>query len=133
MHHKNRGAPALKRAVRTMAMAMACGLASSMAMAQSSPAETGDAARGQQLFMKNMCFSCHGTQGQGGDRGTGPQLAPNVFPMEAFAMQLRQPRQLMPRFPAKFVSDSDVADIHAYLASVKAGPKAKDIALLNAN
>ncbi|MGZ5099111.1 MAG: c-type cytochrome [Usitatibacter sp.] len=31
-------------------------------------APAGDAARGQALFMKNMCWTCHGTAGQGGDR-----------------------------------------------------------------
>lgn len=101
------------------------------AVAASAAEPAGDPARGQAAFMKNMCFSCHGTQGQGGDRGAGPALAPNVFPLIAFQMQLRNPRQLMPRFPKQFVSDQDVADIHAYLETVKPGRKARDIPALS--
>jgi mono/diheme cytochrome c family protein len=36
----------------------------------------------------------------------------------------------MPRYAREFVSDADLQDIYAYLASVKAGPAAKDIPLL---
>ena len=31
-------------------------------------APAGDAARGKALYMKNMCYTCHGSVGQGGDR-----------------------------------------------------------------
>lgn len=88
------------------------------------------AERGQKLYQKNMCFTCHGTAGNGGERGSGPRVAPNVWPMEAMKIQLRNPRQDMPRYDEKFVSDADLADIHAYLSTIKAGPKAKDIPLL---
>jgi hypothetical protein len=36
----------------------------------------------------------------------------------------------MPRYDAKFVSDADLADIHAYLGSMKRGAKAGEIPLL---
>jgi mono/diheme cytochrome c family protein len=91
---------------------------------------SGSTANGKKLFMQNMCYSCHGTLGQGGERGAGPKLAPNPFPFVAFEMQLRKPRGTMPRYPAQFVSDQDVADIYAYVASIPAGPAAKDIPLL---
>ncbi len=90
----------------------------------------GDTARGQKLYMKNLCHTCHGTAGQGGDRGSGPRIAPNPFPWEGFAQQVRHPRDSMPRYPAQFVSDQDLADIYAYVASFKQGPKAADIPLL---
>ena len=90
----------------------------------------GDAGRGHALFMKNMCYTCHGTAGQGGDRGSGPRIAYDVWPWEGFAQQVRHPREQMPRYDAKFVSDADLADIHAYLASMKRGVKAGDIPLL---
>ena len=87
------------------------------------------AERGRMLYQKNMCVACHGTAGNGGERTSGPRIAPNVWPLEAMKTQLRSPRQDMPRYGEKFVSDADVADIHAFLSTIKAGPKAKDIAL----
>jgi ubiquinol-cytochrome c reductase cytochrome c subunit len=98
-------------------------------------AQTPDAAsavRGQQLYQKNMCVTCHGTVGNGGERTSGPRIAPNVWPLDAMKTQLRSPRQDMPRYGEKFVSDADLADIHAYLSTIKGGPKAKDIPLLSA-
>lgn len=89
------------------------------------------AGRGQALYQKNMCVTCHGTVGNGGERTSGPRIAPNVWPVDAMKTQLRSPRQDMPRYDEKFVSDADVSDIHAYLSTIKAGPKAKDIALLS--
>lgn len=86
--------------------------------------------RGQKLYNKNMCNACHGTAGNGGERTSGPQIAPNVWPMEAMTKQMRNPRQDMPRYDEKFVSDAELADIHAWLSTIKAGPKAKDIPLL---
>ena len=43
-------------------------------------APKGDAARGQALFTKNLCYTCHGTAGQGGDRGSGPRIAYDLWP-----------------------------------------------------
>ena len=91
---------------------------------------TPSAERGQALYVKNMCFTCHGTAGNGGERTSGPRLTPNVWPIEAMKIQMRNPRQDMPRYAEKFVSDSDLADIHAYLTTIKPGPKVKDIPLL---
>lgn len=92
---------------------------------------SGSIEQGKQLFMKNSCYTCHGTLGQGGERNAGPKIAPNPFPFVAFEMQLRQPRGVMPRYPVQFVSDQDLADIYSYVASIPAGPNASTIALLN--
>jgi mono/diheme cytochrome c family protein len=115
----------LKAARTSIAMAFACA-----ALAASAEAPQGDAARGKALFMKDMCYTCHGTAGQGGDRGSGPRLTPGLFPWEGFQVQVRHPRSVMPRYAREFVSDQDLADIYAYLASMKPGPSAKDIPLL---
>ena len=52
------------------------------AFAQAPP---GDAARGKPAYMKHGCYACHGTVGQGGDRGSGGRIAYDVWPWEAFA------------------------------------------------
>ena len=93
-------------------------------------APAGDAARGKALFMKNMCYTCHGTAGQGGDRGSGPRIAYDVWPWEGFLQQVRHPREQMPRYDAKHLGDADLADIYAYVSSMKRGAKASEIPLL---
>ena len=88
-----------------------------------------DSARGQKLYMQHICYTCHGTVGQGAER-TGPKLTPNPFPYAAFAAQVRKPRQDMPKYAQQFLSDQDLADIYAYVLSIKPGPAVKDIPLL---
>jgi cytochrome c len=61
---------------------------SGVSLAQSAPA--GDAARGEKAYMHHLCYTCHGTVGQGGERGAGPKLAPGVWPYPAFAQQVRK-------------------------------------------
>ena len=90
----------------------------------------GDATRGKAAYMKQMCYTCHGTAGQGGDRGSGPRIAYDMWPYEAFDQQTRRPRDVMPRYPAEFLSDQEMADIYAYVASFKKGKKASEIELL---
>ena len=90
----------------------------------------GDVARGKALYMTNMCYTCHGTAGQGGDRGSGPRIAYDVWPWEGFVQQVRRPREQMPRYAAQHLPDGDLADIYAYVSSMKRGPKAADIPLL---
>ncbi len=111
------------KALRFVAAALA---ACAFGAAAQTPA--GDAARGKSLYMTNMCYTCHGTMGQG--TRYGGRLAPGPLPWQAFAQQVRHPRASMPRYPVEFVSDADLADIVAYLASIKPGPKPSDIPLL---
>jgi mono/diheme cytochrome c family protein len=90
----------------------------------------GSAERGKQVFQAKWCHSCHGTVGQGGERGAGPRIAPNPFPYEAFVMQTRRPRANMPRYPVEVLGEQEMADIYAYVSSIKPGPAAKDLPLL---
>jgi mono/diheme cytochrome c family protein len=99
------------------------------ALAQDAP-PAGSAERGAASFNKYMCYTCHGTVGQGADRGTGPRIAPSPLPYPAFALQVRTPRLDMPAYRTEFVSDQELADIYAYLLTVKTSPAAKDIPLL---
>jgi mono/diheme cytochrome c family protein len=80
--------------------------------------------------MQQLCYTCHGTVGQGGERGAGPRIYPNPFPYQAFVTQIRKPRQAMPPYSPKYVSDQDLADIYHYLFSTKPSPAVKDIPLL---
>jgi mono/diheme cytochrome c family protein len=45
--------------------------------------------------------------------------------------QVYDPRDLMPRYPAEYVSQQDLADIYAYLQSVPSAPDPASIPLLN--
>ena len=90
-------------------------------------APAGDAQRGKAAYHKNMCEACHGTAGQG--TRYGPKIAPPL-PAQAFERQVRHPRAAMPRFPAEYVSDADLADMEAWLDSLPHEKSAKDIPLL---
>jgi mono/diheme cytochrome c family protein len=111
----------------TAALAAVLATASAVVFAQAQ-APAGDAARGKALYMKDMCWTCHGTEGHGGPYG--PSVAASPIPWDGFVNQLRHPRSSMPPYAPKFVSDQDLGDIHAYLASIKPGRKASDLALL---
>lgn len=115
--------------MRLMIIAAAGGMFCAVA-AQAQNAPTGSVKRGQKIYMHQMCNNCDGTVGQGGGVA-GPRIAPNPWPYAAFAQQTRKPRQGMPPYSEKNLPEQDLADIYAYLASIKAGPSAKDIPLLN--
>jgi ubiquinol-cytochrome c reductase cytochrome c subunit len=90
-------------------------------------AQDGNAQTGRQLFEFKGCYSCHGFVGQGSREG--PRLTPPL-PFAAFLVQLRTPRAIMPPYESALVSDSQAADIHAYLASQPQPPDPKTVKLL---
>ncbi len=108
----------------SVALASTLAAAAGGAAAQSAAS---DVEAGRQLYMQNGCFACHGTVGQGGERGAGPRIAPETVPFEAFEAMVRNPRQAMPRYETRFVSDEQLLAMHRYLASIPKGPGAKDI------
>ncbi len=116
----------MKVSSRMGAFLLALCLAMLMTSAQAQDSST-DIDAGRALYMKNGCFTCHGTVGQGGERGAGPRIAPEPFPFEAFKILVRNPREAMPRLDARFVSDEQLAQIHRYLASIPKGPSANDV------
>ena len=87
----------------------------------------GNAQTGKQLFESKGCYSCHGFVGQGSREG--PRLTPPLA-FAAFVAQLRTPRTIMPPYEAALVSDSQAADILAYLASLPKPPDPKSVKLL---
>lgn len=101
------------RLITAVAAGLACAGAAAQT-AQSLGAPPGDAKRGAQLYTQQLCHSCHGTVGQGGERGAGPRIYPNPWPFQAFVIQVRKPRQAMPPYSEKHVSDQDLADITSW-------------------
>lgn len=91
-------------------------------------APMGNAANGKKLFETIGCFECHGFAGQGG--GAGPKLVDPVTPFEAFVVQLRTPRQQMPPYTARVLSQQQAADIYAHLLTIPKSPDASTIPLL---
>ena len=73
---------------------------------QAAPA--GNAENGKKLYMERGCFQCHNTSAEG---GAGPRLAPRPILFAAFMKELREPRDQMPPYTAKVMSDKEVADI----------------------
>jgi mono/diheme cytochrome c family protein len=114
-----------------MRMLMITLLASSVfAQAPNTSAPAGNAQNGRKLFENFGCYQCHGREAQGG-LGTGPRLGPKPIAFPAVQRYIRQPTGQMPPYTAKVVSDKDLADIYAFLQSVKQPPAAKEIPLLN--
>jgi mono/diheme cytochrome c family protein len=106
-------------------------LCTSWALAAQTPAApTGNAQNGRKLFENFGCYQCHGREAQGG-LGTGPRLGPKPIAFAAVQRYIRQPTGQMPPYTAKVVSDKDLADIYAFLQSVKQPPAVKEIPLLN--
>ena len=78
---------------------------------------TGDAVNGKRLLMRNGCYQCHGTVGQGGMAG--PRLAQTKLAQAAFISYVRNPRPgNMPPYRGKVMTDQELADVYAYLQSV---------------
>lgn len=83
---------------------------------------------GEVAYMKNGCWQCHGTQGQGGAAGL--KLAPSPKPLAYFNAFIRNTVGPMPPFSEKILSNDDLANIHAYLESIPASPDPKTLPLL---
>jgi mono/diheme cytochrome c family protein len=92
-------------------------------------APSGNSQHGKTLYVMVGCYECHGYAAQGG-AGTGPKLGPNPIPYAAFSFQVRSPRDEMPPYTAKVLSDADLADVYAFVQSIPQPPKPDSIPLL---
>ncbi len=110
-------------------LATACILATAGTAAHAQ-AGADEVERGRQLYMANGCYSCHGTVGQGGERSGAPKLAPETYPFEAFQVLVRTPREAMPRYDRRYLSDDQLRSLHVYLASIPKGVGAREIGAL---
>jgi mono/diheme cytochrome c family protein len=90
----------------------------------------GNAVNGKRLYAADGCYECHGYAGQGG-AGTGPKVGPHPISFSAFVAQLRHPSAEMPPYTDKVVSDTDLADIYAFMVSLPDPPKGESIPILN--
>ena len=86
-------------------------LATSTSMIGSAAAEPG------QRVYEDHCRQCHGAEGRGG--GKGPRLIPFLWSYEKALEMLRFPKCDMPPIPDSEVSDAEVAQIVAYLKTIK--------------
>jgi len=77
--------------------------------------DLGDVERGKQTFVRLGCYQCHGREVQGAS--TGPRLGPNPLPLPAFARAVRTPRNEMPPYSTRILSDGELADVHAFVAA----------------
>jgi ubiquinol-cytochrome c reductase cytochrome c subunit len=82
-----------------------------------------DAERGRRTFVRVGCYQCHGREAQGAS--TGPRLGPDPLPLAAFTRAIRTPRNDMPPYSTKILSDAEIADVYAFVRS-RTGPRAID-------
>jgi ubiquinol-cytochrome c reductase cytochrome c subunit len=96
----------------------------------SAPAtQTGNADQGKKLYVSYGCYQCHGYEAQGSS-ATGPRLGPRPMPFASFAKYIRQPSGQMPLYTIKVASDTDLADIYAFVQARPVPPPLQSIPLL---
>jgi mono/diheme cytochrome c family protein len=99
-------------------------------MAQSARTERAAIANGESVYLRLGCQACHGTVGHG---GAARRLAPNTLPLEGFTTWVRNGSpgwsfmSGMPAFPLSVLSDDELADIRAFLASLPPPPPVSEI------
>ena len=102
-------------------------LVAATALAQTN---TADAVNGKRLVMRNGCYQCHGTVGQGGLAG--PRLAQTKLAQAGFIAYVRNPRPgNMPPYRSKVMTDQELADVYAYMRSVPPPVPLANIPILN--
>ncbi len=121
-------------ALSARSVAMAQGRPEAGAQSASAPpkadnAPTGNAKNGKAIYTTAGCYECHGREAQGG-AGTGPKLGPAPIAYAAFVFQVRTPRDQMPPYTAKVLSDAELADIYAFVQAAPQPPKVDSIPLL---
>jgi ubiquinol-cytochrome c reductase cytochrome c subunit len=90
---------------------------------------TGNAEAGKRIYMKNGCYQCHGTVGQGTIAGA--RIGPPPLSAQGMIRYVRRPAGQMPAFTAKVMSDRELIDVYAFLKTIPPPKPSKDIPLLN--
>src|SRR3954469_8648777 len=91
-------------------------LTAALAAAAQSAAPAGDVDNGRKAYVKNGCAECHGLEGQGAPT-SGPRIGPNPLPIAAFIKYVRAPKNQMPPYTGKVMSDQELTDVRAFLAA----------------
>jgi mono/diheme cytochrome c family protein len=99
------------------------------AVASAQSASGGNAENGKRLFMKQNCYYCHGTTGQGSRDGA--RITQTALNVQGLIRYVRKPTGGMPAFTEKILSDQELTDIYAYLKSLPGAKAPKDIPLLD--
>jgi mono/diheme cytochrome c family protein len=84
--------------------------------------------QGYRDYVEMGCWQCHGFQGQG---GRASKLVEPLIPYEGFANQVRRPRNVMPAYSPKVLSEARLRSIYSYLGRIPASPAASEIPLLS--
>jgi mono/diheme cytochrome c family protein len=95
--------------------------------AQAAP--EGNAENGKKIFTSYGCYECHNYVANGG--GAGPRLAPRPIAWAAFSALVRKPKDEMPPYTTKMITDKELADIYAFLRTIPEPPSVQSIPLLN--
>lgn len=90
----------------------------------------GDAQNGKHVFESHGCQQCHGNQGQGlanaQSQDPAPRIGPTRLSQGSFVGFVRHPIGKMPAYRSQDISDTELADLYAFLQSlappVKADP-----------
>ena len=90
----------------------------------------GNAANGKKIYAAYGCYQCHGYEGQGGGVA-GVRLAPRPIALPAFISYVRAPKNQMPPYTSKVVTDQELADMYAFLLTVPPPPAVSSIPLLS--
>ena len=116
---------------KLLALALLC--CGFVASAQSGRPDRAAIADGESVYLRIGCQACHGTVGHG---GAAKRLAPDTLPLAAFTTWVRNGTPGwsflagMPAFSAEVISDAELANIQAYLASQPQPPPLDQIPLL---
>ena len=99
-----------------------------LALSAQAPTPQGNAEEGGRVFMKQNCYYCHGTSGQGGRDGA--RLAQTALTTQALIRYVRKPTGAMPAYTEKILTDQQLTDIYAYVKALPAAKAVKDIPIL---
>ena len=99
-----------------------CVGARAISQKQSNNVPSGDGQKGKLIFKRQGCDKCHGSMGEGfstpGQEGGVPRIASTPLALSNFVRLVRNPKGQMPAFDSERVSDSDLADVYAFLKSL---------------